>query len=174
MRTLAPAGALLALAGPAAAHVVIAPATAPAGGYYAGVLRVSHGCDGAPTLALRVDIPAGVVSAKPQPKPGWTIQIEREPLPTPITSESGATVRDRAKAITWRGRLPDDEFDAFGLMLRLPAQAGPLALPVVQTCAKGETRWVEPIVAGAPRPPHPAPVLTLEPSAAAPEHAHAH
>ncbi len=174
MRIILMAGALCAVAGAAQAHVVLSPSTAPAGGYYAGELRVSHGCDGSPTVALRVEIPAGVVSAKPQPKAGWTVTVERELLPTPVAGEGGRTIRDRARAITWRGRLADDQFDTFGVMLRLPAQSGALALPVVQTCARGETRWIEPTVAGSPRPPHPAPMLTLDeaPAAAAPAHVH--
>jgi hypothetical protein len=142
---LATAAALI--AGPAAAHVVFAEPQAAAGSYYAGFLRIGHGCSGSPTVRLRVEIPAGVLSAKPQPKPGWTVEVEREPLAKPVTAE-GREVRERVKAITWTGRLPDDEFDQFGLMLKLPAQAGPLYFPLVQTCETGERRWVDIPAAG--------------------------
>lgn len=79
------------------------------------------------------------------------------------------------KAVVWRGRLPDDQFDDFGLMLKLPAAAGPLYLPAIQTCDGAEVRWTD-----IPAPgqawhdaPHPAPVLMLE-AAPLDEHAGHH
>ena len=174
MRTILIAGALCAFAGAAQAHIVLSPPTATAGGYYAGELRVSHGCDGSPTVAIRAEIPPGVISSKPQPKPGWTVAIEREPLPAPIAGEGGRLIRDRVRAITWRGRLPDDQFDTFGLMLRLPQTAGSLPIPVRQTCEAGATDWTETATPGGPAPAHPAPMLRLEAGASAGEHAHAH
>ncbi|MGA0601861.1 YcnI family protein [Caulobacter sp. KR2-114] len=166
-RRAAIATALALLAGQAAqAHVVLTVRQASVGAFYTGALHVGHGCGGSATTALRVEIPAGVDDAKPQPKPGWTLEIEREPLASPHRGEGGETVATRAKAITWRGRLPDDEFDEFGLAARLPAAPGVLAFPVVQTCEQGETRWTEPPAApGQPRPTHPAPTLTVLPKA---------
>jgi hypothetical protein len=161
-------GAVL-IAAPAAAHVVLSPAQAAPGAYYAGAFRVSHGCSGSPTVALRVTIPPGVLSAKPQPKAGWSLSIEREPLARPVKGEGGQMLRERVKAVTWRGRLPDDEFDEFGLMLKLPAAAGPLYFPAVQTCETGETRWVDIPVPGAARPATPAPELEVTPAAGRPE-----
>lgn len=160
-------------AGAAQAHVTLTPNTGTAGGYYFGELRVSHGCDGSPTTALRVEIPAGVISAKPQPKPGWTVTVVREPLAAPVAGEGGRMIRERVKAITWRGRLAEDQFDTFGLMLRPPAAPGPLPLPVLQTCLKGETAWTDVATPGAPPTAHPAPVLTLTAPAGA-EGAHHH
>jgi len=161
----AAAGAAALIAAPAGAHVVLNPGQAAPGAYYAGAFRVSHGCSGSPTVALKVTIPAGVVTAKPRPKEGWTLTIEREPLAQPVTGEGGQTIRERVKAVTWRGRLPDDEFDEFGLMLKLPDAAGPLYFPAVQTCETGETRWVEIPAPGAARPATPAPVLEVTPAA---------
>ena len=167
IRTILAASALaLAAAGAAQAHIVLSPDHAPAGGYYAVAFRVSHGCDGSPTTALRVEVPAAVLTAKPQPKPGWTLQIERESLATPVKGEGGRAITQRVKAITWTGRLPDDEFDTFGITVKLPAGAAPLYFPAVQTCEAGATRWTD-----IPAPgqawhavPHPAPVLTPEPA----------
>lgn len=163
---LSAAAILGATAAVAQAHVTFAPAQATAGGYYVGELRVTHGCAGAATTALRVEIPPGIVAAKPQPKPGWTLEVEREPLARPVRGESGALLRDRVKAVTWRGRLPDDEFDTFGLMLRPPAAPGPLYFPTVQTCGAAETRWTDiPAPGQAWRDaPHPAPTLTITPA----------
>jgi uncharacterized protein YcnI len=50
---------------------------------------------------LSVALPPGANGAKPQPKAGWTLQIEREPLATPIESESGSLMRERVKAV-WK------------------------------------------------------------------------
>ncbi len=167
MKTLAAAlvGLFAFAAGQTAhAHVVLTVRQAPVGAFYTGAFHVGHGCGGSATTALRVEIPAGVNDAKPQPKPGWTLQIEREPLASPVKGEGGETVATRAKAITWRGRLPADEFDEFGLAARLPGEPGVLIFPVVQTCEQGEARWTEPPAApGQPRPSHPAPTLTVMP-----------
>ncbi|MBI2260747.1 MAG: YcnI family protein [Caulobacterales bacterium] len=161
-RSLLLAGlAALAAAGSAQAHVVFVQPHAGAGGHWAGALRVSHGCDGSATTSVRVEIPAGILVARPQPKAGWTIAIERTPLPEPVAAEGGEFLTERVSAITWTGRLPDDQFDEFGLAAKLPATTGPLAFPVIQTCEQGEARWTGTTAADGTRPAHPAPILTL-------------
>ena len=80
------AGALLALPGTAGAHIVADPGRAEAGAYQAVVFRVGHGCGEAATTALRIEIPAEMASARPQPKPGWRLEIEhREDRVTAVT-----------------------------------------------------------------------------------------
>ncbi|HYC67313.1 YcnI family protein [Brevundimonas sp.] len=150
------------LAGAAQAHVVFTQPNATAGGHWAGALRVSHGCDGSATTAVRVEIPEGIVVARPQVPAGWNVAIERQPLAQPVPAEGGGVLTERVSAITWTGRLPEDQFEEFGLAAKLPAEAGALAFPVIQTCEQGEARWTEAVVAGAARPAHPAPVLTLQ------------
>lgn len=147
----------------ASAHVVFDQPAAKAGGYYAGFLRVTHGCGASPTRSVRVEIPAGVLSARPQPKPGWTIAFERAKLATPVAAEGGGTITDRVTAITWTGELSPDEFDQFGLALKLPATPGALYFPVHQRCASGANEWVNvPATADAwGKTDHPAPFLTL-------------
>lgn len=157
------AAAVALIAAPAAAHVVFAEPNAAAGSYYAGFLRVSHGCGDADTVSLRVEILPAVLSARPQPKPGWTLKIERAKLPQPDAGEGGATITERVTAVTWTGRLPADEFDQFGLMMKLPASVGPLYFPAVQTCTKGENAWTA--IPADPAQWHtldrPAPMLTV-------------
>ena len=145
------------------AHVVFAEPEAAPNSYYAGFLRVSHGCGASPTRSVRIEIPAGVNIARPQPKSGWTLEIERAPLDAPIASEGGP-ITERVTAIIWRGELPADQFEQFGIMMRLPDQSGPLFFPVIQTCADGEQRWEQIPAAGAAwhSVPRPAPVLTLQ------------
>ena len=129
---------------------------------------MTHGCAGSATTALRVEIPQSITVAKPQPKPGWTIDIEREPLTTPVKGEGGKMLTQRVKAITWRGGpLPDEDWDQFGVMAKLPDAPGKLYFPVIQTCQTGEDRWTEvPAPGETTRLAHPAPVLTVTPKAA--------
>lgn len=147
----------------AGAHVVFDQPQAAAGGYYAGFLRVTHGCGDSPTLSVRVELPAGVVSAHPQPKPGWTLRIERAPLAAPIKGEGGAAITTRVVAVSWTGRLPADEFDQFGLALKLPDAAGPLYFPTTQRCEQGVNAWTA--IPASPEQwhatPSPAPMLML-------------
>lgn len=156
--------ALLVLAAtPAAAHVVAVPNTAKAGSYSAIAFRVGHACAaGDVTTKVRIEIPDGVASARPQVKPGWTYVIERaDPKAAPT-------------AITFEGRLPDEAFDDFAVLMKLPATGDKLIFPIVQTCEKGESQWTEVPSPEAPdaKLNRPAPTLTLIPDAAAPAHHH--
>jgi uncharacterized protein YcnI len=145
--------ALMAAPLPAFAHVVAAPGEAKAGSYSAIAFRVGHACAaGDTTLKVRVEVPDGVASARPQPKTGWTIAIEK--------------TGDKTAAVTWTGRLPDDQFDDFALLMKLPAQAGTLVFPTIQTCEKGESQWTE--IPDPERPgeklTRPAPTVRLTPA----------
>ena len=166
-----PAATSLALvAGSSAnAHVTLSQPDAPAGGYYTAYLRVGHGCAGSPTTALRLEVPPELVTVRPQPKPGWTLRIERAPLAMPVKGEGGRMLTERVSAITWSGGpLPDAEWDEFGVSAKLPARTGPLYFPVVQSCEQGEARWTDMPAVGQPSAPlaHPAPKLMLGPAAA--------
>ena len=77
-------GAAALSATPARAHVELETDQAPAGSSYKAVLMVPHGCAGSPTVALRVQIPDGVVGAKPMPKPGWTVTTVVGKLANPV------------------------------------------------------------------------------------------
>lgn len=141
----------------ASAHVVLDAREATAGGYFKAVFRVPHGCEGAATTGITVRLPPGVVVAKPQPKPGWVLRIEREELAQPVTNE-GHTLTQRVSAVAWEGgTLADDSFDEFAIMLRLPATPGPLAFPVVQQCGDVSVSWT-----AQSGTPHPAPTLLLK------------
>jgi uncharacterized protein YcnI len=136
---------------PAFAHVTIAEASAPANASTLVHLRVGHGCSGSPTVALKVEIPAAIASARPQAKPGWTIALDHAP---------GNAAR--ITAVTWKnGSLDADAFDDFGLLLKLPAATGPLSFPATQTCANGVEQWRNLDAA------HPAPVLNVAPASGA-------
>ncbi|WP_185973712.1 DUF1775 domain-containing protein [Ferrovibrio terrae] len=129
---------------PAAAHIVADPAEAKPGSYFRTALRVGHGCGGGkPTTAIRVTIPEGVVNASAQPKPGWEIRVETTKLEKPVDAGHGRMTDTVVSAISWSGgSLPNEQFDEFGLVLKLSDTVSKqLALPVVQTCAGSEVRW---------------------------------
>jgi uncharacterized protein YcnI len=152
---------------PAPAHVTLERTQAPADSYYKAVLQVSHGCKGLPTLAVRVRIPEGVLSVKPQPKPGWTLTITRVKLAQPVDVGHGRTVTERPGEIAWTGgSLADEHFDEFRMVMKLPDRPGSTVyLPVVQECKDGVHRWIETPDAGKPAADlkEPAPTIVLTP-----------
>ena len=151
---LAGAALIAALPSTAAGHVAADPGRASAGAYQAVVFRVGHGCGEAATTALRIEIPSEMASARPQPKPGWTLEIERQD--------------GKVTAVTWRGELPDDQFDEFAMLFKLPDQPATLYFPTVQSCGADESQWTE-IPSAGERASHPAPALVVTPKAAAAE-----
>jgi uncharacterized protein YcnI len=137
------AGLLAATA--ASAHVTLADGSAAAGSMQAERFRVGHGCSGSPTTALRIELPQAIGSAKPQPKPGWTVDIEH--------------AGERVSAITWKGSaLASDMFDEFVILMKLPAAPGVILFPATQTCESGVEHWIAPPEG---HPKNPAPALTI-------------
>ena len=134
-----------ALSFPAAAHVTLDQRQAPADSYYKASLRVTHGCKGSPTVRVRVRLPEGVSGARPQPKAGWKVDITRVKLPTPLDDGHGGKITETVGEVSWSGAmLPDEFFDEFALIMRLPDRPGAtLHFPVVQECAQGVHRWIE-------------------------------
>lgn len=135
---------LLSLASTVApAHVTLEQPSAPAGSYYKAVFRVGHGCAGSPTIGLTVALPAGVMAAKPMPKPGWSLATRIEKLSQPYQSH-GRTVTEDVAAVSWRGGpLPDAHYDEFVIRLRLPQTPGPLYFRVAQFCEQGRIDWAD-------------------------------
>lgn len=150
---------------PAFAHVTLERSEAPVGATYKAVLRVPHGCDGSPTTAIRVRIPAGVIDVKPMPKPGWTLNVVKGKY-AKTYSLFHAQVSEGVTEIDWSGgSLPDDYYDEFVFLSFLASDLQPgqtLYFPVVQECAKGVHRWIEIPKEGTDYP-EPAPGLKLVP-----------
>lgn len=170
------AAAALAIALPAAAHITLEHQSAHAGSSYKANFKVGHGCGTSPVRQIVVHIPAGVRGAKPMPKAGWDLAIERAKLSQPYLDHGRPVVEDVVR-ITWTARSPADylsneHYDEFALNARLPAQAGPLYWPVSQLCVEGRTDWNE-----TPQPGQslhqlksPAALLDLIPAAGAHQH----
>jgi uncharacterized protein YcnI len=140
------AAALLVLVGPALAHTTLEAQQAPVASTYKAVLRVGHGCEGAPTLKLRVRIPDGVISVKPMPKPGWEMETVKAPYDRTY-DYYGTAMAEGVREIVWTGKLPDEHYDEFVFRAYLTDSLKPDAMlyfPVVQECSGGKAdRWIE-------------------------------
>ena len=129
---------------PAFAHVTANPNNGTAGEYFETKFRVSHGCEGSDTVSITIQLPKGLVSVKPQFKPGWNVEIKKSKLDKPVEAGHGKMADEQFDEITWRGGpLPDAQYDEFGLILKLPEMVGTLWFPVIQTCEKGQNLWTE-------------------------------
>lgn len=179
MKKLISIAALSCLSAAAQAHIVLDVQSAPAGSYYRGALRVGHGCEGSPVRQLFVTIPDGVQGAKPMPKPGWRIDIQRKTLVQPYVSH-GRTVTEDVSEISWTAITPDDylqnaHYDEFVVFAKLPEAPGRLYWKSSQICEQGRIDWNELPAAGASsRPASPAAVLDVLPKAGMSHHHHAH
>ena len=165
------ATALLALAFGAQAHTTLETQQAPVSSTYKAVLRVGHGCDGAPTLKLRVRIPDGVINVKPMPKPGWEMETIEAPYGKSYDYH-GTSMSEGVREIVWTGKLRDEHYDEFVFRAYLTDSLKPdtmLYIPTVQECEGGRAdRWIEIPAAGASADDYryPAPGLKLLPAKA--------
>ena len=160
----AAAVALFASVTPAFAHVTLETSEAPVGSTYKAVLRLPHGCDGAATTAVRVQIPEGFINVKPMPKAGWELATTKGAYKNTYELY-GNKVSEGVTEVSWSGgNLPDEFYDEFVLRGTVAGtlEAGTtLFFPVIQTCATGEEAWIEIPVEGQPEPELPAPGLKL-------------
>jgi uncharacterized protein YcnI len=127
------------------AHVVLEDQAALAGRSYKAVLKVGHGCEGSPTTAIRVTIPAGFMGAKPMPKAGWKLDVKTDKLAVPYESY-GKKITEDVSEITWTATskdsyLPDGYYDEFVLRGGLPKKEGVMWFKVLQSCEKGVNDW---------------------------------
>ena len=158
----------------ARAHIMADPAEGKAKEYLRTAFRVTHGCKGSPTIAVTIRMPDGVLSAKPMPKPGWTVDIKTRPLDRPVPGQHGFDIRNAVTEVTWQGgKVENAQFDEFVVMVGLPDRAGEtLYFPTTQTCEKGANNWLAIPAAGQNWHdlPEPAPFITVKPADA--HHAH--
>jgi uncharacterized protein YcnI len=170
----APALAVVGLALPASAHVTVNPNTAAAGGYTKLTFRVPTESDTASTTKLAVYFPADhpFASVSVKPHPGWSFKVSDEKLKTPIASDDGQ-VTEAVSRIVWTAdsaaeAIKPGEFDEFDVSVGPLPDSGSLEFKALQNYSDGSVvRWIEDSVAGQDEPEHPAPVLTITPSAAA-------
>ena len=147
------AGAVaLLLSSTAFAHVTLEVKEAPADSYYKAAFNVGHGCDGSPTVKIRVQIPDGVTNVKPQPKPAWELVTVKGKLAKPIKDSHGNEVTEGIREVAWTGKLLDEHFDQFVMQVKLPNTPDvTVYFPTLQECEKGVLRWIEIPAAGKTR-----------------------
>ncbi len=134
---------LLAGVGIASAHIATDPAAVAAGTATTVGFLVEHGCNGSNTKQIEIKIPSGITDAKAVDKPGWTAASARSTV-----TFSG-------------GNLDATTPDTFHVSFTAPALPGTIYFPIVQTCAVGDTAWIELPQAGQAEPQHPAPAVKI-------------
>jgi uncharacterized protein YcnI/predicted anti-sigma-YlaC factor YlaD len=163
-------GGLLAVTGSAYAHVTAQPSTATQGSYTKIAFRVPNEEDKASTTQLEVTFPADhpIASVETKAVPGWTAQIDKTKLATPIKSDDG-DITEAVSKITWTGgKIGPDNFEEFEVSLGpLPTDTDKLVFKAVQTYDNGDVvRWIDTSGAGGAEPEHPAPTVQLTPKGA--------
>ncbi len=139
------------LPGMAGAHVEVTPSQAPAGKKVKLALEVGHGCDGAATNSLVVQMPKGATNAKAGSVPGW--------------KESSSPNR-----MKWTGGpLADHAIGEFPFTATFYGKkGGEEVFKILQGCEGGaSTAWIQLAPEGGAEPENPASVLTLTSTAAA-------
>ena len=164
------------------AHITLVEKEAEAGKGYRAIFSVPHGCAGQTTTSVKISLPEGVLTAKPMPKAGWTLTIDKGPY-AKTYQVYGRDVKEGAKTITWSGgNLPDDQYDEFIVSVYLAADlpvGQKIFFPTIQTGVKGENHWVlapvegahhhhEAASADAPPADEPAPALLIKAADASP------
>ncbi|HJP76820.1 MAG TPA: YcnI family protein [Pseudonocardiaceae bacterium] len=163
------AGLLLGGAGIASAHVSAhSPDQLVQGGDAEIVFRSPNEQDTASMTKLEVDFsttsPIGDASVKPMP--GWTYQLTKITLPTPVKMADD-TITSAVKSIVWTAQpgyaIKPGEFQEFSIAVEgLPSNTTAMDMPAVQTYDNGViVNWNEPTPANGQEPEHPLPHLTL-------------
>ncbi len=141
-----------ALPGLAGAHVNVVPTEAPAGKPVKLNFSVGHGCDGAATISLTVQVPKTVGKYSAKSVVGWK-------------------AKNPEGQMKWTGGpLPDHDVQEYPFTATFYGKKGSgIPLKVIQGCEGGaQTAWIQEVPEGAPEPENPAPVVTLTSTAEAP------
>jgi uncharacterized protein YcnI len=162
------AAAVLGWAAPAFAHVGVSPDEAPAGSFTTLTFQVPNEEAAADTTKLEVTFPSdpAIADASVQPVPGWTIDVQKAQLETPVTTDEGTTLDERVDTITWTAdassAIKPGEFQQFRVSVQLPDVGDAVSFPALQTYSNDQiVRWVDPTGPDAPEAEHPAPTVTL-------------
>ena len=136
-------GAMLALADPAAAHVVVSPEEVTAGDYETLTVSVPTEKE-VPTTEIRVEVPEGFLLSGVQPVPGWEHAFEEDRGVVTAVTFSGGKIRPR-------------EFQQFLVQAQAPEEPGGYPWRANQTYEDGSAvEWT-----GAPDSEEPASVVEV-------------
>ncbi len=160
--------ALLALAGPALAHVTVTAPGATSGGSDQEItfrVPVEKDVDTVGvTVALPTDHP--IASVEVAAIPGWTHTQKTTQLATPIKTDDG-DITSAVSEITWKATagngIKPGEFGSFTIIAGQLPKASSLTFKALQMYRDGSvTRWIETAAPGSDvEPQNPAPVLEL-------------
>ncbi len=115
-------------AAPALAHVVVRPSEVGVAQRTNFVVSVPTEED-TPTIGLRLLIPEGLQSVRPNVKPGWTIQLKK----------AGVGEDAKVTEIIWSGgSIPAEQRDEFVFSAQAPAEETSLNWLAYQTYGSGE------------------------------------
>lgn len=123
------------------AHAVLDNKIAESGSYFKATIRIGHGCDGAATNKVIVEIPEGLLIAKPQPKVGWKLEIKKRKLDKPFLLHGKKIIEDVYKIIWQGGILNNEHFDEFSFVVKIGATPQDLYIPVKQECVNDKERY---------------------------------
>lgn len=157
--------AVLALAGPASAHVSVSSPDAAREGYGKVVFRVPTESDTADTTKLVVTLPADTpfLHLTAQPKPGWKVSMQEGSLPEPVEVD-GTEITEAVRTVTWTAEgdgIAPGEFDEFALSGGPFPDADSVRFAAEQTYDDGEVVDWDQVQRGDEEPEKPAPTLTL-------------
>jgi uncharacterized protein YcnI len=139
---------MLVVALPVSAHITTLQTEVPGGGFGTEItFRVPHGCDGAATDTIELQIPEGVTSVKPKWTAGWTIETEPRAAAASMAPGASPVADEPAEVglVRWSGAtLPDDQYMDFSIRAVFPDTPGAVVyLPIVQYCGDTQEAWIE-------------------------------
>ena len=165
--TAAVAASVIALGGPASAHVTVNPNSATKGGYTKVSFRVPTESDTASTTKVEVSLPTAtpIASVSLKPLPGWSATTVKSKLATPIKTDDGE-LTEAVTRITWTANAGSEvkpgQFQEFDVSLGPLPDADQIVFKALQTYSDGTTvRWIDEPSTDGSEPEHPAPVLKL-------------
>jgi len=162
------AGVLSFGAAPAWAHVSVSPSSATRDGFATLTFQVPNETEDATTTKVEVQFPQDhpIADASVQTVPGWTIEVTKKKLATPVTTDEGDTLTEAVNTITWTAAagqgIAPGYFEQFQVSVGLPSEGDSLVFPALQTYSNGDVvRWIQRTTPGGAEPENPAPTLTL-------------
>ncbi len=174
LTTAAGAALLLALAAPmaASAHVTVSPNTASAGSYALVNIKVPNESATAVTTMIELSLPTDTpfLSVSYVPVAGWTTDLVRTTLPSPVTVGDN-TITEAVTKVIWKAtpgyEISSGQLQVFPLSLGPVPDTGSIVMPAEQTYSDGTVvSWSE-TTSGAE---HPAPTLYVNDAAPGSEH----
>ena len=160
---------LLALAGPASAHVTVAADDSTKGaGDAILTFRVPNEQDAATTTKLDIKFPVKdpIASVKPAAVPGWVVTTTTVKFNPPIKTDDG-TITQGVGEVSYTAApgnkgIPIGGFGAFQILVGPLPDANQVVFSAVQTYSNGKVAaWIQPVTDPANPPQSPTPILAL-------------